>query len=424
MTAQQTTAFSAPPVSKPPLPFPVCAPFLAALFCAAHSALALQFCLGGIGATAGLCLLIFGRRRNVRLITVLCLSAAAGFLWSALRLTVLSPLPDLQKLLSPLLSPWQTALGGLLRERIGGENGSLVCAMLLGLRDGITPETREVFSRLGISHLLAISGLHLSVLSGSLFRLLCLLRVPRRAACMTSAAFAVLFCALCGFPYSLVRAMLMYVLYCGAIIAGRDPSSVDALCFAGALICLCSPSAVTALSFQMSFTATLGIVCFSTPLTDELTEPLPRGTKRFLAYPVGLFVSTFCANLFLVILCTVELGEIAPAGFLVNFWFIPFSTVFLYFAALSLLFFPLPFLGIAAARITGWLAGILLHTARAFDRSIGYCVSMREEFVPFLCLAFCGGIGFACTRGRKTVLIFVFCAVCLLYAVCAALLIL
>lgn len=173
----------------------------------------------------------------------------------------------------------------------------------------------------------------------------------------------------------------------------------------------------------MSFLATLGILCLSYPLTEQCVSYFHgRISRACVRYLGGMLVSTFAANLFLFPVYILQLHSFAPAGLLVNFLFLPLSTVLLYTAPFVLLLYPVPVLGHAAASLCRTIAALFLHLVDSLDASIGLAVPMDLPFVPYLCtLLVCASVLY-CLRFRPGIgLILIFAACCGLYLLCTVL---
>lgn len=152
-----------------------------------------------------------------------------------------------------------------LRERIGrlfsSDDAGVLCAMLLGDKELLDDDTRTLWQSGGISHMLAISGLHLTILGMGLFKLLRKCRMPLKAASAVSCAFLFFYCLFTGMAVSTVRALIMFVLAIGAPLAGRTYDTPTALSVAAVMILLDNPYMLTSPAFLMSFSAVL-LTCF------------------------------------------------------------------------------------------------------------------------------------------------------------------
>ena len=111
------------------------------------------------------------------------------------------------------------------------EEASLVRAMLLGEKDGLSADVESDFRDIGASHLLVISGLHLSALAAFFSLFLSLFRLGRRVKNLLTAAAVLLFLILIGFPFSAVRSGIMLLLFLFADCLGREADSLNSLGF-------------------------------------------------------------------------------------------------------------------------------------------------------------------------------------------------
>ncbi len=147
-----------------------------------------------------------------------------------------------------------------------GESAALVAAMLTADTADLPAGLRTALSRAGISHLLAVSGLHLSILLAVCGKLGDLLLWSRKRKALYSGLCCLTMIVLAGFSASVLRAALMAGLALGAPLRGRRGDGLTGLGFAAAILLLCNPAAVWELSFLLSCGATLGILLLARPL--------------------------------------------------------------------------------------------------------------------------------------------------------------
>ncbi len=235
--------------------------------------------------------------------------------------------------------------GHFVRERFPYPENEVLNAITIGDNGGIPPELRREFSRAGVAHVLAISGLHVGAVAVVFFFLfkwllkrseyiLLRFRVPRVAAALTILP-VFFYTAVAGFSTSAVRAFIMISLFLLAIIAGRDENKINTLAAAALLILIWHPWSLFELSFQLSFSAVLGILLvnkfypfrFGT-LRDNLLSILKTtcaatfATFPFIVNSFGILsVVSLPANLVIVPfveLLIVPLGLISFLAFLVS----------------------------------------------------------------------------------------------------------
>lgn len=160
--------------------------------------------------------------------------------------------------------------GNFVRNTVNSPQNAILNALTIGDKAGIPQETREEFSKAGVAHILAISGLHVGAVAIAFFLLIkwllkrseyLLLRfqVPRVAAAMTILPIF-LYTAVAGFSTSTVRAFIMISLYLLSIVIGKEEYRVNTLSAAAVLILIWHPWSLFEISFQLSFAAVFGIL--------------------------------------------------------------------------------------------------------------------------------------------------------------------
>lgn len=148
---------------------------------------------------------------------------------------------------------------GVLRTRqaIPDARGDFLAAVLFGHRKGVSPDLREAFQHTGTAHLLAISGLHIGLVSALAWCFLRRLRFPPRPAAVGSMVACLLYLGVSGMRPSAVRASIMALMYLGGILLTRRSDVLNALACAALFILLHHPPTVADAGFILSFTAVL-----------------------------------------------------------------------------------------------------------------------------------------------------------------------
>ncbi len=171
----------------------------------------------------------------------------------------------------------QTA--ALFLRTLGEEDGALAAAMVLGEKKEVDAGIRALYKAAGISHLLAISGLHISLIGMGVFRLLQKARLP--VWCAAPAAFFILFFygVMTGMGVSVTRAILMFGLLLAARLLGRTADPITNLALAALGILLFHPAYSRDVGFRLSFSAVAGI-CMVTPVLQETGNRSNRALYR------------------------------------------------------------------------------------------------------------------------------------------------
>lgn len=220
------------------------------------------------------------------------------------------------------------------------QNAGLIKGILLGDTSDIDHEILTAYRTTGMAHILALSGLHISILAGALTALLRGARPWLRYLLVTLFIIAYLF--ITGFPVSLIRAAIMSLMLFAAHLLGRRYDSLCAIGAAAAVILLILPYSVYSVGFVLSFSACIGIALLS-PIFQRAVRAVPRRVSSLFSTPLGaiLGVAPFSALYF---------GAVNPLSIVCNVILLPLLYILLLPALpLAALFLALPSAAGAAA---------------------------------------------------------------------------
>ncbi len=143
-------------------------------------------------------------------------------------------------------------------------------ALIIGDRGGIDEKMHETFGRTGLSHLLVISGLHLTMVGAAVFGLvrLAMLLFPAIAlrgwankfAAMAAALVVIAYASIAGHHVSTTRALIMVLAYMFAVVIDRAREGVASLALACIIICIALPGSSADVGFELSFATVLTII--------------------------------------------------------------------------------------------------------------------------------------------------------------------
>ena len=182
----------------------------------------------------------------------------------------------------------QRLVEGYARQGFDDEQLAIFAAMTLGQRQLISPELREAFNVSGGSHVLALSGLHLSIL----FMVLALVfrfRPNMRRLSSSRRIFSVVvmlvaiwsFVVLVGMSASVVRSAFMLSVFCLMQLLGRWSVSLNVLAFSAACLLCVNPQSLFDVGFQLSFASVASILLFFSPLFHLVYKPSYTTTSIF-----------------------------------------------------------------------------------------------------------------------------------------------
>lgn len=174
---------------------------------------------------------------------------------------------------------WRNQLLARISELLSGENGAFASALLLGDRTGVTYEMNTAFKVSGISHIIAVSGLHVSILFGLLYTLLARRRV---LSCLIGIPVLFVFAAVVGFSPSITRACIMQSLMLIAMVIDREYDGPTALAFAVMVMLAVNPLTILSVSFQLSVGCMMGIFLFSEKIRQYLLNVVKIKKERKL----------------------------------------------------------------------------------------------------------------------------------------------
>lgn len=284
---------------------------------------------------------------------------------------------------------------------VGGESAALASEVLLG-SDATSPATGLAFRRLGLSHMLAVSGMHLSVLAFFILFILKKLHVTKTARHLLLIAFFVFYVLLTGMQASVIRAAVMYTVMLFSFIIGKNYDSVTALLFAAAGMLIAAPYLSVNVSFLLSVFATFGILAVMDAEKQRriaakavlANDSEKRGIGfRFLAYIRLSFLLTAGATLSTLPVIAVLFGEISVFSPIANLLLSPLMTAEIILSLLTVICPVPPFSFLCA------LSGnVILFLAQKLSCIPGILLSLRIPgvresavvgvflFFTFLCL--------------------------------------
>ena len=267
------------------------------------------------------------------------------------------------------------AVERLERLPMNPEARAVVEAMAAGERRAISTELRTAYSRSGMSHLLAVSGLHTGIVFVVVNVLLWWLPLLRRGHLLKNllAATSVwLFVAAAGFPPSAVRAAVMCTVLQTALASASECVGMNALATAAFGMLLWNPAWIGDLSFQLSFLAVAGILAWGVPLCHRC-----RTRRKWLNSVIDAYVIGLTATLATAPLVSHTFGLIPLAGLLVNPVAIVLAGVVVFGGALWMLAPIAPL-----APLFGWVTGKAAEAVNALARLTASLPGGTAEWMP------------------------------------------
>jgi len=272
---------------------------------------------------------------------------------------------------------------------IGGAEGAVAAALLTGLRASIPQEVWRHMQIAGLAHLLAISGLHMTLVAGtvfvacrfllSLFPALALRLVPKKPAACFALLAAFGYLLLAGATVPTQRAFMMAAVALVAVLFDRNPLSLRLLAYAALAVLVMTPESLLGPSFQMSFAAVMGLIAFYEWQRRRRRWVPPEADRSPLQtliglYFLGILLTTLIASLATTPFAAYHFQRIATYGALANlvavpltaFWIMPSGLVAVLLMPFGLDAWALSLMGqgigivLALAAVTSDLPGAVL----------------------------------------------------------------
>ncbi|MDR2150319.1 MAG: ComEC/Rec2 family competence protein [Spirochaetaceae bacterium] len=269
--------------------------------------------------------------------------------------------------------------------------GGLSLALILGIKDKVDTQLAQNYQKAGSSHVLALSGMHLSLII-ALLSLLLKRAVGLKVSAVLGALFIVGYVYLVGDLPSLNRAAVMYLLVTYAIIMilPKKPSVFLAMSFLIQIIG--EPKTGMTLSFILSYSALAGILVFGPVLSQLMKGRLPAKIAAPLSASLGAFIATaaITAGVF---------GILYPVGILAGLIIVPLTEVFIIFSFLFLSFCPFPALANFLCPLLELLYRSLEYTVSFFAQAPGIPVQNTQAVILITALL---GAGIVLLKTRCT----------------------
>ena len=157
-----------------------------------------------------------------------------------------------------------------------GQSGHIYEAMLLGNRGGLSAKEKDIYSRSGVAHLFAISGLHIGIIASFLGFATRGFGISSRPLFVLRLLLLSIFVAMTGASPSSIRALIMVSSFWAAPLFSRRPTSLPALAFAAFATLIVRPLDLLNTGFQFSYVVVFSIICYGIPLG--------RGLRQILIY--------------------------------------------------------------------------------------------------------------------------------------------
>lgn len=254
-----------------------------------------------------------------------------------------------QKLKKKLLV-FKNRLRSVINKNLPEPEAGLASAIILGYKNALSESLSDSFSRSGLRHIVAISGMHVAIISSFLVFSLRFLNVSRRLSFYFLLLFFIAYPIMTGLSASVLRASIMGFLAFLALYLGRRRYLIRALVFVAALMLLTNPLLLKAdLGFRLSFASVLGIIYLEPVLAEQSDRLLAHFKqdnlfKKLLSFIISMFNLTLSCQLATIPIVLDSFKQFSLVAVLTNIlvvWLVPILLQTLILALLIASIFPL-----------------------------------------------------------------------------------
>lgn len=249
---------------------------------------------------------------------------------------------------------------------LGDNSGDFLAGMVFGEKQGMSDNLKTSLYRCGIGHILAVSGLHISIIAMVVMGFLKRLRVNKYVSFGLINAVMIMFIAMANYPVSAIRAAIMMNFLCSAKLFRRQNDTFNSLAGAILLICIFNPYAVYSSGFLLSITATFGIGVVGPYMSRNFPKDSSFGKFR------RSFVVLLCTSICILPLNMKFFGETSLISPITNLVIVPLCSAALIIGFIFVITGGIiPVLGFA-----DWIIRLVLYISDKVS---------REDMVYFSC---------------------------------------
>lgn len=220
----------------------------------------------------------------------------------------------------------------------------LLVAMLLGDKTYLDDEVYNAFKASGVSHILVVSGMHLSILCAAFYLILGFINIPKKFIYLIVLPFIFIYIFLTGMGLSVIRSACMVLVLIFADITGEENDRLNSLGLAVLLISFINPYSAVDLGFLLSVSSTAGILVLTERLVFATIKNLPKRLRKYLQPIFSTFAVAISAFVFSGLIVLYSYGTINPLSILCSPILVLPATIFIIMGLSSLVFYSVSFL--------------------------------------------------------------------------------
>lgn len=279
-----------------------------------------------------------------------------------------------------------------------GDSGGLATALLIGDKSNLSKNAYNDFKLSGVTHIMAVSGMHLVVLSSVFMFVLKILRVNQRLRVIIIIPFIFFYIALAGFSKSVIRAgILMTVLLIGELFK-RKSDSLNSLGLAVLILCF-NPFVVCDVGAVLSVLSTLSLVTLY-PLLDRWTMKYKFLRKPVIKGVVQSVITSLSVMLFTLPVLYIFFGYVSLSSIIANIVLVPIGSAAMILSLLLYISSFVPFIEPIFVVLTNFVCNLMLKITGAFAELPFAIAPLSDNLYIILAASFLI-IGFAFFTNNK-----------------------
>ncbi len=307
--------------------------------------------------------------------------------------------PVILRMVLPVREKADAAIDSL----IGGEEGMFLKGLLLGERSTISPEVKNEFINAGVMHILAVSGLHVAIVSMILLMFFRMVRLPSRAAIVLTLGCLVYYNFLTGGAASVTRSVIMACVFLSGALLERKTDMYNTLGVSALVIMLVDTRQLFQPGFQLSFVAVFSLV-YLYPKIGKILSFVPArfAEHSILRWLLPALTVTLAAGIGTLPFTALYFGRVSIIGFLANLVAVPLSNLILAIGMLAIgVWFVVPWLGAIYAQAAYGLTWLFLRTVAWFGTMPHASVLTRFTLISSVLFYVAVGLLIGCVDPKR-----------------------
>ena len=238
------------------------------------------------------------------------------------------------------------------------ETSGLVTEILIGEKKNIEEEITESFSKASLSHILAISGTHISYIIVGISFLLTKSKISKKSAYITTIILLIIFMFITRFAPSVVRACIMGIIMLLSKVVYRKNDIINSIAISLIIILIYNPFSIRDIGLQLSYLGTLGIVFLNKPISTFLSKYINKKIAAMLAV-------TLAAEIMIFPIAVLNFNTISTMFLISNIVAVPLSGAIILYGYVNIFVGMISFkIGKSIAIILNELVKILIYVAK------------------------------------------------------------